>query len=180
MNLRECILTEHSKANCLRIANWVDTHPDRFQQLFTLLRDDDKRIAQRAAWPLSICVERHPSLMDDKTNDLLHELSRGNLSPAVMRNSMRILYHIHIPEEYEGRIVELCINYLVAKNIPVAIKAFSMAILEKTIPKYPELLREIKWIIEEQMPHQTPGFIVRAKKLLKLAEKNKDNPRDLF
>lgn len=55
------------------------------------------------------------------------------------------------------------------KNIesPVSVKAFSLAILGKLAKKYPEIIPEIKILIEDQAPHQTAAFKSRAKNLLK-------------
>jgi hypothetical protein len=49
----------------------------------------------------------------------------------------------------------------------VAIKAFSLTILGNLAKKYPEIIPEIKLLIQDQMPDQTAAFKVRAKKLLK-------------
>ena len=62
MHLRETILAEHSKANCTRIANWVGSNQQRFDELFGLFLNDEYRVVQRAGWPLSYAVIAHPQL----------------------------------------------------------------------------------------------------------------------
>ena len=49
----------------------------------------------------------------------------------------------------------------------VAIKAFSLTILGKLAKKYPEIIPEIKLLIDEQITHQSAAFKSRAKKFLK-------------
>jgi hypothetical protein len=60
MHLRETILAEHSKTNCTRIAKWVGSNQQRFDELFDLFLNDEDLVMQRAAWPLSYAVIDHP------------------------------------------------------------------------------------------------------------------------
>src|ERR1019366_7428933 len=50
------------------------------------------------------------------------------------------------------------IKYLESPNEAVAIKAFSITVLGKLAKKYPEIIPEIKLMIEEQLPHQSAAF----------------------
>ena len=60
MNLRDEILKEHSKPQCNKIVQWVGDSQKRFDGLFNLFLNDEYRVTQRAAWPLSYCVIAHP------------------------------------------------------------------------------------------------------------------------
>ena len=53
MKLRETILKDHSKATCLRIVKWVGNDQKRFDELFNLFLNDEYRVVQRAAWPMT-------------------------------------------------------------------------------------------------------------------------------
>ncbi len=64
MNLREEILKEHSKAPCNKIVQWIGSNQKRFDDLFELFLNDEYRVTQRAAWPLSYSVIAHPGLED--------------------------------------------------------------------------------------------------------------------
>jgi hypothetical protein len=48
-----------------------------------------------------------------------------------------------------------------------AIKAFSITVLQRLARLYPEIINEIKLVIEERWDYETPAFKVRARKLLK-------------
>ena len=63
MNLRNEILKEHSKAQCKKIETWIGNNQHRFDELFYLFLNDQYRVVQRAAWPLSYCVIHHPQLI---------------------------------------------------------------------------------------------------------------------
>ena len=63
MNLRDIILKEHSKTNCTYIVKWIGNNQQRFDELVCLFLHDEYRIIQRAAWPFSEVVMRHPGLI---------------------------------------------------------------------------------------------------------------------
>ena len=167
LNLREEILKEHSKANCTKIVKWVGTSQQRFDELFTLFLNDEYRVVQRSAWPVSYCVEAHPELIKKHWPVLVKKLQQPNLHHAVKRNSIRFIQQIDIPKKYQGSIMDICFNYVASSTEPVAVKAFSLTVLKNLSKLYPEILPEIKLIIEAQMPHQTAAFKVRAKAFLK-------------
>jgi len=105
--------------------------------------------------------------MENNFKKLVSNLKKPNLHDAVKRNTVRMLQSVSIPEKYEGEIMEICFKYIESPKEAVAVKAFSLAILEKLAKKYPEIIPEVKLLIEDQMPHQTAAFKTRSKKFLK-------------
>lgn len=168
MNLREEILKEHSKAQCNKIVLWVGNSQERFNELFSLFINDEYRVVQRAAWPVSNCVIAHPEFIKTNFGKLLKNLKKPNLHDAVKRNSIRLLQHIAIPGKYEGEVMNICFQYLESPTEAVAVKAFSLTVLSNLSKQYPEIIPEVKILIEDQLPHQTPAFKVRAKTFLKV------------
>lgn len=63
--------------------------------------------------------------------------------------------------------MEICFKYLESPDEAVAIKAFSLTVPGRLAKKYPEIVPEIKLIIEEQLPYQSAAFKSRAKNFLK-------------
>ncbi|HNU87377.1 MAG TPA: hypothetical protein PKJ94_03775 [Ferruginibacter sp.] len=167
MKLRQEILKEHSKAQCTKIVNWVGGSQQRFDELFRLFLNDEYRVVQRAAWPLSYCVIAHPSFISKHWKQLLDNLKKPNLHDSVKRNSIRLMEDIDIPEKFHGEVMNICFGYLESPAEPLAVKVFSMSVLAKLAKEYPEIKTELKLIIEDQLPHQTAGFKSRAKKILK-------------
>ncbi|HMK05536.1 MAG TPA: hypothetical protein VK489_15150 [Ferruginibacter sp.] len=74
---------------------------------------------------------------------------------------------MEIPEKYHGEIMDICFKYLESPTEALAVKVFSMSVLGKLAKKYPEIMQELKLLIEDQLPRQTAGFRSRAKKILK-------------
>ncbi len=167
MNLRETILSEHSKNNCDKIVAWVGNNKKRFNELFDLFLNNEYRVTQRAAWPLSCSAIVHSGLMKNNFEKLINNLNQPNLHDAVKRNTVRLLQQIEIPEKYEGEVMNICFQYVESPKEAVAIKAFSLTILSKLAKKFPEILPEIKLLIEEQAGQQSAAFKSRSKQLLK-------------
>lgn len=167
MNLTEEILKEHSKEQCKKIVEWVGNSQERFDELFRLFLTAEYRVTQRAAWPMSYCVIAHPEFIKKNFTKLISNLQKPNLHNAIKRNTMRLLQHVDIPKKLQGQVMDICFNYVASPTEAVAIKAFSLTVLSNLAAIYPEILPEIKLLVEEQLPHQTAAFKSRAKQFLK-------------
>ena len=166
-DLRESLLKEHSKAQCAVIVDWIGHSQQRFDMLFNLFLSDDYRVVQRASWPLSYSVIAHPEFIKTHFKKLLDNLRKTGIHSAVKRNTVRLLQDIEIPKRFHGRVMDFCFSYIMSPSEPVAVKAFSLSILQNLAGQYPEIVPEIKLVIEEQLPHQTAAFKSRAKVFLK-------------
>ena len=167
MDLRATILAEHSKAQANKIIKWIGDDQKRFDELFDLFLNDEYRVVQRAAWPLSYCVINHPELIQKHFAKLVKNMKKPNTGDSVKRNTVRLLQHITIPEKYHGDIMTICFDYIIDPEEKVAVKAFSLTILENLSKQYPEIKQELKAIIEDRWDAETAAFRSRAKKILK-------------
>lgn len=167
MKLKDEILKEHCKEQCEAIVAWVGHSQERFDELFSLFLNDHYRVVQRASWPVSYCVEANPSLMQKHFGALIKKLEEPGIHDAVKRNSMRLLQHVDIPEEWQGSIMNICFNYSSSPSEAVAIKAFSLTVLANLAKYHPAIIPEIKLIVEEQVENESPAFRGRAKKIFK-------------
>ena len=167
MDLRKTILTEHSKANCNRITQWVGQSQARFDDLFQLFMDDIELIRQRAAWPLSYAVIAHPVLIHKHFGKLLKNLDKPKLHTSVKRNTVRLLEQIDIPKKYQGRVMNACFRFITDSAEAAAVKAFSLTTLQNLSRHYPEIIQELKLIIEVRWDQESAAFRSRAKNILK-------------
>jgi hypothetical protein len=166
MNLKEALLKEHSKAQCDKIVRYIGNNKERFAELMKLFFKGEYRVTQRAAWPMSYCVRNHPTLIKPYLKKLIDNLEKPAQHDAVIRNSVRLLQDVEIPEDHHGRVMTICFNFIQSNETAVAIKAFSLTILKNLAKQYPEIIPEVKAIIEERWEHETAAFRSRAKKLL--------------
>ena len=166
MNIKTALLKEHSKKQCAKIVKWVGHDQKRFDELFNLFLHDEYRVVQRAGWPISYCVEDHPAFIQKHFPKLLKNVEKKGIHDAVKRNTVRLLQYVDIPKRFHGQVMELCFKYISSHNEAVAIKAFSITVLHNLAKQYPEIINEIKLIIEERWDHETIAFKTRARKLL--------------
>lgn len=165
--LRDQLLSEHSKANCLKVVKWVGDSPERFAELVDLFLNDEYRVVQLASWPISYVIEAHPGLIKKHLPRLVKNLERKDTHPAAKRNTIRLFQHIDIPEKYQGAVMNLCFEYVCDPQEKAAVKAFSLTVLENLSKQYPEIKPELKTIIEERWDTEGPAFRSRAKKIMK-------------
>ncbi len=168
MNLVAAIRKEHSKKQSEEIVAWVGSSQERFNELFKILSGKDPLLVQRASWPFSNCVLAHPTLMQPHWKKCLTHLLEDPLHPAVTRNCTRVFAVIEIPTKYEGLMMDKCFQLLESMETEVASKSNALTVLGKLSKKYPDIISEIKLLIEAQWTHQTAAFKSSARKVLKM------------
>jgi hypothetical protein len=167
MDLREAILTEHSKAKKNQIADYVGGSKDLFQELWGIVKSGEEPVSRRAAWALEECVERNPALFDNIMEDAIAFLP-GPHHSAIHRHISKILSLREIPEEYQGMLYSLAIDWMLAPTTALAVKVFCMSMAYNIAKPIPELREELALVIKDQMDYNTAGFKSRGRKILKL------------
>lgn len=169
MNIYEELLKEknHSKQQAIKISEYAISSSKHFKELMQCFLSNEYRVAQRAAWSVSWAVQKNAAIIDPYIKDLIAQLPRKDVHDAVIRNSVRILQKIKIPEKFHADIMNYCFTFIESNTTPVAIKAFSLTTLSNLSNIYPEIKNELKLIIEERWNYETAAFKQRAKKILK-------------
>ncbi len=167
MNLREILLAEHSKAQCLKVVKWIGNDPLRFNELVKLFLSDENRVVQLAAWPLSYAVQAHPALIKPHFGKLIRNLRQPGLPDAVKRNTVRIFQEIDAPARFHGELMHTCFGFIESMNEKPAIKAFALTVLFNLSGQYPDIRPELKTIIEDRWDYESPAFKSRGRKILK-------------
>ena len=167
MNLREMLLAEHSKAQCLRVVKWIGNDQSRFAELVKIFLSDEQLLIQRAAWPLSYSVQAHPALIKPHYGKLIRNLRQPGLLDAVKRNTIRIFQEIDAPERFHGELMNTCFGFIESMTEKPAIKAFALTVLFNLSEQYPDIRPELKAIIEERWEYESAAFKSRGRKILK-------------
>ena len=170
MDLEAEILREHSKRQALRIAAWVGTDRKRFGKLIALFLRGEYRVTQRAAWIVNSCAEEHPALIRPHLGRMIKRMQEPGVHVAVKRNVIRILQFIEIQEALLGEVTTVCFKYLASPAEPIAVRVFSVTVLGNVAQKEPDLKRELRLVIEQQLSSGSMGFCSRATRVLKMIE----------
>jgi len=165
MKLVELLGQPQTKVQRDKIIRYVSSQ-QRFNELMRVFVQGPTRITQRAAWPISYCVENQPQLLNPHYAAVVKLLAIPNQSDTVKRNLLRALQFVKIPVRHQGRITDSCFIFLTGKEA-IAIKVFAMTVLANLAVENHELKNEIVPIIESQLPYGSAGFISRARKVLK-------------
>jgi hypothetical protein len=167
MNIREELLREHSRENALNIATYACASENNFRELMICFMDKEYRVAQRAAWSVTWAAKKKPAMVQPYIKELVTQLQRKDVHNAVVRNSIRVLEDIEIPEVLHGEVMNACFGFVENPSTPVAIKAFSLTTLFNLSRHYPEIQQELKLLIEEKWDTGTAAFKSRGRKILK-------------
>ena len=170
MNIQEELLKHqiHFKADAMRITEYACSSPKHLKELIACFLSNEYRLAQRAAWSVSWAARSKPALIMPYIKDIVAQLQRTDVHNAVIRNSVRVLEDVDIPEVYHGDVMNACFAFIEKPSTPAAIKAFSLTTLYNLTKYYPEIKQELQLIIQERMDNETAAFKSRAKKILKL------------
>jgi hypothetical protein len=167
MDLEVELLSEHSRKHAEKIARWVGADSERLNQLMQFFLKGEYRIAQRAAWVVTIVAERHSFLLRPYLKRMLSRIQEPGIHDAVKRSVVCILQEIEIPESLLGTVATLCFDELSSAGSPVAVKCYAMTVLARLAEQEPELGGELRLVIEQQMPFASGGFRARAKETLR-------------
>ena len=97
MNMLQDLLRDPSRAMRDKIVGYIGKDPDQFRELVEFFLTGPYRVTQRAAWPLSYSVERHPELIKPHLRWIIKNLKTPGLPDSVKRNTLRILQFIDVP-----------------------------------------------------------------------------------
>lgn len=167
MDIQAEILKEHSRQQALYIAAWVGQDPERMGLLLHAFLNGDYVVAQRASWILNLVYEQQPQLVAPHLEQITQRMVEDGVHVAVKRNVVRILQTAEIPEHLQGRVMDTCFHLLADPKETVAVRCFSMTVLDKLSLIYPELRQELEAILQAQLEQgASAGFRSRARKIL--------------
>lgn len=167
------LLKARSKKTIVEAATMVAEDSGLFDGLLKTMLESNSKAASTAAWIMSDAVDISGSLPPHILPGLIRLLMHQKNSDGVKRNITKIFQCINIPESCRWDIADICMNCLVSKNETVAVKAYSITVLQSLIKYIPEIKEEVVFEVERQMPYSSPAFTVRGKAFLKAMEKSR-------
>ncbi len=174
--LSELIMAEHSRSQADFIADVVLKHPNLISELINIVIADEEPISRRAAWPLRIVSDRNHEIIYPFTPLIIDKLQRIE-TVSIQRAFLAILINSTIPEDYHGELLQFTSEILLNAGSPVASIIYSADIFYKLSIKEPELLNELKLMLEYQLPFGSAGVKSKCRKIIKKIEKS--NPKVL-
>ena len=167
MNLLKLIRKEHSKATASKIVGYIGSDAVRFASLVKIFMQGPYRVTQRAAWPISYCVQNHSELIKGHLKKMIDFADQPGVDDALKRNMTRLLQFVAIPRNLQCKVFDFCFHCLANPKEPIAVRVFSMTVLSNLAKENPELKNEIIPLIEDQLPFASAGFRSRGTRVLK-------------
>ena len=171
MDIEKQLSTETSRRNWDKVIRYIGDNQVLFDQLFQVFLKGDTKTIIGASQVVGKIGEKKPHLIEPYLTHLVKYL-QSNPRDAVKRNTMRVFQFVDIPEEIEGELFDLSLNYLKSIETAVAIKAFAMTALRKIAAKYPELAQEVIFQIEILVKEQVSSGL-SSRGSLELVKLNK-------
>jgi len=167
MNYSKELEQGQSKVLTTAIVIEVANSQKKMDELMQCFINGPIKITQRAAWPMSDIAKKHPNLLLKYYPSLIELLNKDEKPDAINRNILRALQFVTLPEEYEGKVLDITFRLLNSTLEPIAVKAFSMSVIYNLTKKYPDIIPELKASIEALLPNGSMGIKSRGSKILK-------------
>lgn len=167
MNIKNELLVERSKLKINEVAHYIKINENRLPDLVNLLKSEDDFLRYRVSWCLSTCYDLKIKNIAQYCNVYMFALG-NETSSSVKRNLLRVLQWVKVPEMYHGNLINYCFEFVNDVNEPIAVKAFSLGILEKMCSYYPELINELLLLCDEQKLTNSPGIKSRINRIHKI------------
>jgi hypothetical protein len=143
----------------------MSSHPGDFAELLQLALANKQPYSWRAAWLLWSCMEKNDPRLRKHVGSMVAALAER--PDNQIRELLMILQKMEIPERYQGRLFDQCINIwgAVGKQPSVRCNAFKM--LHAIVERHPELRKEITFLTEPRyMDSLSPGVRHSIRKLM--------------
>ncbi len=170
-SLSDIVMAEHSRSQADFIADIVISRPQLIKELLDIVLLNHEPISRRASWPLRIISDRDNKLLEPYVHIIIEQLPNID-NVAIRRAFLAVLVNVVIPEEYHGELLQFLSEVLINAGSPVASLIYSADIFYKISMDEPELLNELKLMLELLIPFGTPGVKSKCRKTIKKIEKN--------
>lgn len=175
MDAEREIRVSRDKLNILRVGGLIERGGLSFLEVVALI-PKDAYLQQRASHILIHTLAYHKYEPSKKeVVALAKTLFVKGMIEGAYRNILRTLDELkEYPEEIEGPLFDYCTIAMTSMKRPVAIRAFSIPVAFKVARKYPELLQELKTLIELMPEEESVAVYARKRDYLKKIQKVMD------
>ncbi len=170
--MRELLAKKASRANSYAVVAYVANDADKYRELVEIVKENISPYSEKAAWAVNHCFENGTGFFDDYFEDFAQILADSCYSDSIKRNVVRIFQFKEIPLDLQGSIINACFHLLQKKETAIAVKAFSMGVLENMVKLYPELENELVTTIKDILPNASAGLKNRGQHILKRLASN--------
>jgi hypothetical protein len=156
----------------LAIANQAIEDSDVLDDLLSILIHGKIREQYMASWILSRAVELHSEILHESAHTTCLKAINATKEGGIKRNLIRI-WQFSIPESESTQleVLDKVLNFLSDGSQDVAVRVFSITVLERLLKYFPEIKEEVIFLLEREYSQAKPSFKVRVDRFFKAASK---------
>lgn len=131
----------------------------------------DERNGKNASWILSVAAEKSPEIFAAKQLKIIFNALCMAQTGTVKRNLIRIFQFVRVGGEQGLEIIDKAFALLSNPEEDLAVRVFSLTVLEKHLDLLPEIAMEVEFLMDKQQSQLSPSFAFRLKNFRKTATK---------
>ena len=128
-DIREKLTQLHKKG----ILQYIDDHPECFDEVVQLALDDDPPYSWRAAWVLWSCIEPNDHRVKKHVKEIISILPKRKSNQQ--RELLKVLYHMDINDDQEGFLFDLCIRLWERTDLQPSVRYNAFKVILKIAKK---------------------------------------------
>ncbi len=161
----EYVLTHSHKAEMI---SYMNSHPEFYDEAIDLAVSDKQPYSWRAAWLLWSCIDKNDPRIQNHIQRILDNIK--NKSDGHQRELIKILLEMHLDEEQEGYLYDLCVSLWKQTEKKPSVRFTAFKGIQKIARKYPDLTNELVLLTQEKfMDSLSPGV---RRSILKMIKKH--------
>lgn len=177
ITLKQLILSEHSKAQAMLIADIVRQKPELLQELISYTFANEEPLSRRAAWPLRILHEQYPELFEFQIDYFIESLKKNKADQAVLRNILAILSKADIAEDNKSFLLDFVISTLLDPSSSTAVIAYATDLFVNIAKNELILLQELLLILSQLENKNSNGIFAKIRQVKRIADKLENTQR---
>lgn len=127
---------------------FLKTHPEYFNEAIGLAISDNQPFAWRSAFVLFDSMEENDKRIKKHINTIIKCIN--DKKDGHQRELLKILYKMNLNEKQEGIVFDICIRLWEEIGKDPSVRLTALKFIIKIASKYPELLEEIKFLLNEE------------------------------
>lgn len=159
-----------SKFESAELANEIYTDETFASIIFEKLESGNAKVASNILWSFRSLKLQELSIIPNLSLKILNLIEKFPQEEGILRDGTALLQEIHIPEDLQSKVFDICFGFLQNNSSSIASKAFSMTVCYRKAESFPELLKELALQIQENVFLQgstSPGIYTRGNAVLK-------------
>lgn len=175
MDFLEILSTDSYRSTADAIVEKVGWNQEYFNQLVDYSLTNDYPVAMRAARAAQLCAEKHPSMAVSNLERIIDFLPQAKID-GVKRCYIKLFTVNVAKSELEklhnlGILLDLGFQWVLNPKEAIAIRAFSLYLLDKLSKIEPDINIELLAVLEKCSIEDSPGMISVTRKLIPLVRK---------